>query len=260
MTWFKLDDQFDDHPKFVGLPDSALAVWVRGLAYCSRHGTDGYISWQVAGKLVAGGRRTRVIQYLLDRAIWEPVEGGYQVHDYTDHQRSKAEIERIRAEARERKARRVRANSQRTSRDGSRDVRLTETETETETDHHQRVTESEARSDSPPDDDDDESRVILDHVRRWALANGKTNPVGYARSVIDNHAGEFDGIDGVELIQALDDRWPLNPTPRNGTAPTGAVDLGGGDIFLPGSGIVSTGEPERSLSAVAQAALREMGA
>ena len=32
MTWFKLDDRFDEHPKFVGLSDKALALWLKGLA------------------------------------------------------------------------------------------------------------------------------------------------------------------------------------------------------------------------------------
>jgi hypothetical protein len=43
MTWFKVDDQFADHPKWVGASDAAVAAWFKGLAYCSRYMTDGLI-------------------------------------------------------------------------------------------------------------------------------------------------------------------------------------------------------------------------
>lgn len=43
MTWVRLDDEFGEHPKIAALSDSALALFVTGLAYCNRNLTDGFI-------------------------------------------------------------------------------------------------------------------------------------------------------------------------------------------------------------------------
>jgi hypothetical protein len=39
-----------------------------------------------------GGNHTPVARELEDRAMWEPVEGGWMIHDYHDFQPSKAEV------------------------------------------------------------------------------------------------------------------------------------------------------------------------
>jgi hypothetical protein len=43
----KIDDQFPDHPKVVALSDAAIALWLRGICYCSRYLTDGAIPERV---------------------------------------------------------------------------------------------------------------------------------------------------------------------------------------------------------------------
>lgn len=122
MTWVKLDDHFDEHPKIAAVGPLGIALWVCGLAYCNRNLTDGFIPGSIARRLcgwefdfpdgsaatvLIGGERNQesidqigfvpdglvVPNMLVAVGLWENVPGGFQVHDYTDFQPSKAQIE-----------------------------------------------------------------------------------------------------------------------------------------------------------------------
>jgi len=122
MTWVRLDDHFDEHPKMARVGPLGIALWTVGLAYCNRNLTDGFIPWAVAqhllnweflGKPDANGRRKRysidvscgmmgedvdsafVIDLLVDAGLWEVRDEGYYIHDYPDYQPLKAEIEEM---------------------------------------------------------------------------------------------------------------------------------------------------------------------
>ncbi len=113
-TWVKLDDDFFDHPKVIGLSLVAVHVHLRAICWCSKHLTDGRIplavveSWSV--------RRWRdAIDSLVDRGLWErptvdlgstygrptvrdpKVDEWFQIHDYLDHQRSAEDARNIKA-------------------------------------------------------------------------------------------------------------------------------------------------------------------
>lgn len=116
MSWVKLDDGFVDHPKIAKV--GAIGAWlqVQALCYCNRNLTDGFVPWGVARSFVARGaeytdaegrrwsftvtcgmqgRDLDEIDWpavLVEARIWELVPGGYQVHDYKDYQRPKAEV------------------------------------------------------------------------------------------------------------------------------------------------------------------------
>ena len=89
MTYFTVDDGFDEHPKVVGLSDSAIATWVRGMCYCSRQLTDGAIVSALLPRL----GKPKVVAELVDAGLWERTETGIQVHDYHERQRTKAEVD-----------------------------------------------------------------------------------------------------------------------------------------------------------------------
>lgn len=136
MVWVKLDDKYAEHPKIAAAGPLAELLWIRSLAYCNRNLTDGFIPYSVAATLVSwrfldpfheldDGRRAMVdvgmtsgmsgddvdcealFPYLTNAGLWVQVPGGFRVHDFLDHQPSKAEIEKEREEARNR-MRRVR--------------------------------------------------------------------------------------------------------------------------------------------------------
>jgi len=119
MPWVRIDDHFDEHPKFARAGPLGIAMWVAGLAYCNRNLTDGFIPWAVARRLlnweflgpelddprgrtihkisISSGMRgedvtcSYVVDLLIDAGLWEERGDGYQVHDYGDYQPSKEE-------------------------------------------------------------------------------------------------------------------------------------------------------------------------
>lgn len=103
-----LDDNIEDHPKFVSLSDAAFALWIRCIGYCRRNLTDGYVPEQAARARVRSGKAAAVIQELLSppeglpngNPLWVRVPGGYRVHDYLDWNPSKEDVEEIREKKR----------------------------------------------------------------------------------------------------------------------------------------------------------------
>lgn len=81
MSWVRLDDAAMDHPKILQLTDSQFRLWVKGLCYCQKHFTDGFIP--SLALTIARGRSGDTTR-LCDVRLWEVVDGGYLVHDYLD--------------------------------------------------------------------------------------------------------------------------------------------------------------------------------
>ena len=104
MAWVKVDDNFPDHPKTLVLSLAAQGLWLSGLCYASRHMTDGRLpsaflrrvgddaAWNAAEELVAVG-------------LWHDNGAGWDIHDYTEYQRTREQIEAI-SEARSEAGRR----------------------------------------------------------------------------------------------------------------------------------------------------------
>src|SRR3990170_7480618 len=114
MPWIRVDDHYDEHPKFARAGPLGMAMWLAGLAYCNRNLTDGFIPWTIARTLMSwdyldatgpthiyvdSGNVTceYVTGLLLDVGLWDEVDGGYRVHDYVDFQPTKAQVRAERA-------------------------------------------------------------------------------------------------------------------------------------------------------------------
>ncbi len=95
MTWVKLDDHFDEHPKIAALSDSAMALWVTSIAYSNRNLTDGFVPHQigVGGLRYCDGNTIPPIRELEHWGLWEEVEGGWLIHDFFEFQPSRAQVE-----------------------------------------------------------------------------------------------------------------------------------------------------------------------
>lgn len=131
MTWFKVDDSFYDHPKIFDAPDCAVALWVRAGCWSARNLTDGFVPANMPARLCDDPERA--VRELIQRGLWKRVKGGYQFHDWSDYQPTRASVEEQRAAARERMRKlragrktagqagngslNVRANNKRTSRE-----------------------------------------------------------------------------------------------------------------------------------------------
>jgi hypothetical protein len=156
VPWVKVDDRFDEHPKHAAVGPVGWGVWLAGLAYANRNLTDGFIPYAIAEgiggqwrirepieddqELDNGVRETRgrqrvwtidigsgfhgesitsewVIGHLVRVGLWDEVEGGYRIHDYSEYQPSKADVLEERRKAADRQSQ---ARSRRKSRPKSR--------------------------------------------------------------------------------------------------------------------------------------------
>lgn len=83
MTWVYLDDQFPDHPKVVAAGEDAAYLFIAGLCYSKRLGTEGHIPKAMVPKLVSAKSSARSAR-LVDVGLWEDQGDEFVVHDYTD--------------------------------------------------------------------------------------------------------------------------------------------------------------------------------
>lgn len=80
MSWFKIDDKFHSHPKVMQAGNAAIGLWTRCASYAAANLTDGFIPHAIASLYGTKPQRNA----LVSSRLWVPVDGGYQMHDYTD--------------------------------------------------------------------------------------------------------------------------------------------------------------------------------
>jgi hypothetical protein len=87
MVWVKVDDHFDENPKWVGAPGDSIALWLAALAWCNRNDSiEGFIpELKLQGRVHVRNLK-RSIADLVDREAFHPVDGGYVIHDYVEYQ------------------------------------------------------------------------------------------------------------------------------------------------------------------------------
>lgn len=103
MPWAKIDDGIVDHPKTLivwSQDPAAFALDVRAIAYCAKHLTDGFLADAVLDSWFpnpADGTSARLTTILVDAVRWERVDGGFEIRDFLDYNRSREEVEAERA-------------------------------------------------------------------------------------------------------------------------------------------------------------------
>lgn len=88
MPWFKVDDTFPHHAKVLTAGNAAVGLWVRAGAWSMQQLTDGYVPKHVAQTMGTRAEAGR----LVDAGLWQPVEGGYQFHEWEQRQPSKVDV------------------------------------------------------------------------------------------------------------------------------------------------------------------------
>jgi uncharacterized protein YdaU (DUF1376 family) len=99
VAWIRVESSVARNKKFVKAGPAASWLWVCGLAYCQEGLTDGFIPTEALEYLGVKHPRKMAVQLVL-ACLWDAVEGGWQVHDYLDENRSAAEVQAIKAERR----------------------------------------------------------------------------------------------------------------------------------------------------------------
>lgn len=127
MPWFQVDDAFSDHPKVKRISRreraGAIGLWLLAGTWCAKHLTDGDVPSYMPDDF---GATAKDAAALVKVGLWHSAghscptcpqptdDGGWVFHDWSSWQPTREQVEKKRAEARERMAKR---------RSGSRDVR-----------------------------------------------------------------------------------------------------------------------------------------
>jgi hypothetical protein len=97
VTWLKVDDGFYAHPKVRNLSFAAVGLWTVTASFASRFGTDGALSQEDLSYLLRTRRAARaaprLAKELVAAGLWEVTGDGYRIHDFTDWNPTRAEVE-----------------------------------------------------------------------------------------------------------------------------------------------------------------------
>lgn len=118
MTYVQVDVTFPDNRHIEGLSDAAFRLHVSGICYCGANLTDGFIADHRVQRLVPRFRKSALSE-LADSGRWVRGVGGWLIHDYLKHQRSKAQVEKE-LEAAKKRAHEWRTKERAASRTGAR--------------------------------------------------------------------------------------------------------------------------------------------
>jgi hypothetical protein len=102
MPWVKIDDGIVDNLKTLKVwaqEPEAFALDVRGIAYCAKQLTDGFVPDEILALWYAGkdDRLAALTEVLVKAGRWERGEGGFAIHDYLEYNPSKAKVLEMRA-------------------------------------------------------------------------------------------------------------------------------------------------------------------
>lgn len=100
LKWIRIDTQMFENPKLLYLKEDkqhrAIVVHLEGMAYSGRHALAGFIP-KAALKVI--GATTADAHRLVKAHLWEIVPGGWQIHDWDDHQLSADDMQKRRDRA-----------------------------------------------------------------------------------------------------------------------------------------------------------------
>lgn len=137
----RFDIGMDEHPKIMLLSDAAFRALIESTMYARRQLTDGFLDSRIVSRKWGDAVAEELTSNSPDRASWLKVEGGYQIHDFAEHQTTTADITAKRqagragglAKAKQAASKAVAPASNVPKQNASKPVAKTETETETET-------------------------------------------------------------------------------------------------------------------------------
>jgi hypothetical protein len=131
----KFDINMDENPKILPLSDAAFRALVESTMYCRRQLTDGFIDSRVVSKRWSTDIAHELSTNDPEKPSWIKVDGGYQIHDFGEHQTTTADIQAKRdagkAGGLAKASKKVAGATEVLEQKGSNTLAKTETETET---------------------------------------------------------------------------------------------------------------------------------
>lgn len=197
MTWIKLDDRSPRHPKVAGLSDKAFRVWVQGMCYASEFLTDGLLP--VA---FMRGVPSKIKTELVGSGLWrERGSAEVDIHDYLEHQSSRADIEKERDRNRRRRTGGVPAVQP----DVDQRADAGTPEEKPRPENREQRTETESEEHAPAPKPRPYTHALLPKRDLGAFWEGPifNIPDGWARRVLKASNGKAVGSDVVKFAQQL---------------------------------------------------------
>lgn len=93
MTWARFEGDFPQHPKVWDLSAEAFRLHASGICHCARYLTDGLVKASVVPSLVPDYDRAYLTE-LVKAELWAKKGDAYEIHDYLQWNRTKAQIKR----------------------------------------------------------------------------------------------------------------------------------------------------------------------
>ena len=100
MAWLKIESSVARNRKFVQAGPAPSWLWVCGIAYSQEGLTDGFIAKESLPYLGVKNS-AQLATHLVKAGLWDEVPGGWQIHDYLEHNRSAAQVGEIKAKKKE---------------------------------------------------------------------------------------------------------------------------------------------------------------
>jgi hypothetical protein len=91
MAYIQVEASVRTHPKFLKAGPAPSWLWLCGLAYCQEGLTDGFIPTEALPYLGVKNA-AQLASHLVKAGLWHEAEGGWNVHDYLEHNRSAHEV------------------------------------------------------------------------------------------------------------------------------------------------------------------------
>ena len=89
----RFDINMDEHPKIAGLSDAAFRALFESIFYARRQLTDGFIDDRVMQRRWGHDVANEIASNDIDKPSLVKVDGGYQIHDFAEHQVTTADIQ-----------------------------------------------------------------------------------------------------------------------------------------------------------------------
>ena len=96
----KFDIGMDEHAKIMLLSDAAFRALFESTLYSRRQLTDGFLDERVVRRKWGNDVASELTSNDSERPSWVKVDGGFQIHDFAEHQTTTADIELKRAAGR----------------------------------------------------------------------------------------------------------------------------------------------------------------
>lgn len=93
MPWVRLDDRFPSHRKVSLLSDRAFRLYVSALCWSAENLTEGHIPDENLTRIAHVRSTKAAAKELEGRGLWERVHDGWQIHDYLDYNRTRAQVQ-----------------------------------------------------------------------------------------------------------------------------------------------------------------------